>query len=89
LPNKHTNTDHVPAGRRFAPASHQASGYAERPSENSEDEERSEWVVGVKWIKAVPKAQAKTFTGVFANQNVVCKLRHEQTLKFVQREFGE
>lgn len=62
---------------------------AERPSENSEDEELSEWVVGVKWIKSVPKAQAKTFAGVFANQNVVCKLRHEQTLKFVQREFGK
>jgi hypothetical protein len=62
---------------------------ADRPDENSDDEELSEWVVGVRWIKAVPKSQAKTFVGVFANQNIVCKLRHEQTLKFVQTEFGQ
>ena len=62
---------------------------AERPDENSDDEELSEWVVGVRWIKTAPKAQAKTFAGVFANQNIVCKLRHEQTLKFVQQEFGK
>lgn len=61
---------------------------AEHPGENSDNEELSEWVVGVRWIKAIPKNQAKTFAGVFANQNVVCKLRHEQTLKFVQSEFG-
>lgn len=62
---------------------------AAMPDENSDDEQLSEWVVGVRWINTVPKSQAKTFTGVFANQNVVCKLRHEQTLKFVQREFGK
>lgn len=61
---------------------------AVHPSENSDDEELSEWVVGINWINTVPKNQAKTFSGVFANQNVVCKLRHEQTLKFVQQEFG-
>ena len=62
---------------------------AVQPGENSDNEELSEWIVGVRWIKTVPKAQAKTFVGVFANQNVVCKLRHEQTLKFVKQEFGE
>ncbi len=61
---------------------------AERPNENSDDEELSEWVVGVKWIKTFPKEQAKTFVGVFANKNVVCKLRDAQTLRFVQKEFG-
>lgn len=60
---------------------------ATRPDENSDDEGLSEWVIGVKWIKTFPKNQAKTFTGVFANQNVVCKLRHEQTLKFLNQEF--
>lgn len=54
---------------------------------NSDNEELSEWVVGVRWIKTFPKNDAKTFAGVFANQNVVCKLRHEGTLKFVEREF--
>jgi hypothetical protein len=62
---------------------------AARPSENSEDEALSEWVVGVKWLKTLAKSQAKTFPGVFANQNVVCKLRHDQTLVFVQKEFGK
>lgn len=55
---------------------------------NSDNEELSEWVVGVRWIKTFPKGEAKTFAGVFANQNVVCKLRHESTLTFVEREFA-
>lgn len=61
---------------------------AECPSENSENEELSEWVVGIKWFKTVLREQAKTFSGIFANQNVVCKLRHEQTLRFIKKEFG-
>ncbi|MCP5179911.1 MAG: MmcB family DNA repair protein [Pseudomonadales bacterium] len=62
---------------------------AANPSENADDDELCEWVVGVKWEKTVPFSKAKTFTGVFANQNIVCKLRNEQTLRFVQKEFGE
>jgi hypothetical protein len=62
---------------------------AKRPEENMDSEELSEWVVGVNWIKTLKSDEAKTFTGVFANQNVVCKLRQEQTLRFVQNEFGE
>ncbi|MEQ4671904.1 DUF91 domain-containing protein [Providencia vermicola] len=62
---------------------------AQYPDENADNEELSEWVVGVRWIKQLPKEQAKTFSGVFANQNVVCKLRHEQTLKFVQSQLGQ
>lgn len=62
---------------------------AERPNENMDSEELSEWVVGINWIKTLERDDAKTFTGVFANQNVVCKLRQEQTLRFVQNEFGE
>lgn len=62
---------------------------AAHANENSEDEELSEWVVGVKWIKTVPKTQTITFSGVFANQNVVCKLRHEQTLKFLHQKLGK
>jgi hypothetical protein len=62
---------------------------AEFPDENSESEELAEWVVAIRWIKTLSKANAKTFTGVFANQNVVCKLRQDKTLKFVKNEFGE
>lgn len=54
---------------------------------NSENAELSEWVVGVRWIKTFQRNQARTFPGVFANQNVVCKLRNEQTLKFLVEQF--
>ena len=32
--------------------------------------------------------QAKMFSGTFANQNIVCMLRHEPTLEFLKKEFG-
>ena len=61
---------------------------AERPGENADDPAMSEWCVGIKWIKTFPREQAKTFKGVFANQNIVCKLRHPETVQFVKKEFG-
>lgn len=54
-----------------------------------DDEEFAEWAVGIDWIKTVNKGQAKTFSGAFANQNVVCKLRDPKTLQFVRDAFGE
>ena len=56
---------------------------------NRDDEELAEWAVGIRWINTVEKSQAKTFSGAFANQNVVCKLRDPQTLRFVREAFGE
>lgn len=56
--------------------------------DNAESPDMSEWVVGVKWVKAYPRAEAKRFPGAFANQNVVCKLRDEATVAFLMREFG-
>ena len=53
-----------------------------------DNDDLCEHAVGIKWLKTVPSSEAKTFTGVFANQNVVCKLRHEDTLKFVQSHFA-
>ena len=61
---------------------------ASKANENSGDPDLSEWVVGVKWLKAFPRADARTFKGVFANQNIVCKLRHEPTVEFLRREFA-
>ena len=60
---------------------------APKADENKDDPEMSEWVVGVKWIKTFPRNEAKTFKGIFANPNIVCKLRHEETLEFLNREF--
>ena len=49
--------------------------------------EKTEWLARVKWIKTVNESEAKTFKGVFANQNVVCKLRDKPTFDFLTKEF--
>jgi hypothetical protein len=61
---------------------------APHADEHSEDPELSEWVVGIDWIETVPRDEAKSFKGIFANQNIVCKLRDQQTVEFLEREFG-
>ena len=60
---------------------------APKAGENQDDPEKSEYVVGVEWIKTFPRDEAKTFKGVFANQNITCKLRDEATLDFLMKEF--
>lgn len=52
------------------------------------DPEMADYAVRVEWIKTVPISDAKSFSGVFANQNVVCKLTHPVTLDFLAKEFG-
>jgi hypothetical protein len=61
---------------------------APNPSANADSHERSEWVVGVRWVKAMPREEAKTFKGIFANQNIVCKLRDPKTIEFLRSQFG-
>jgi hypothetical protein len=56
-------------------------------AENSHDPALSEWIVGVKWEKVFTREQAKKFTGIFANQNIVCQLRDPATMDFLKREF--
>jgi hypothetical protein len=53
-----------------------------------EDATRAEYVVGVNWIKSVPVGEAKRFDGIFANQNIVCKLRDPKTIEFLRDQFG-
>jgi hypothetical protein len=61
---------------------------APNAAENADIADLCEWVVGVRWIKTYSQSEAKTFPGVFANPNVVCKLRHGETLKFVEQQFA-
>jgi hypothetical protein len=61
---------------------------AEEMDHNRKYPDLCEWVVGVKWRKMFSREQAKTFTGVFANPNIVCKLRDQRTLEFLHREFN-
>jgi hypothetical protein len=60
---------------------------APHPGDFGSDPSKAEWAVRVKWIKTFPREQARTFAGVFANQNIACKLRHPETVQFVEREF--
>ena len=41
----------------------------------------------IEWRKTVDQGQAKQFTGAFANQNIMCKLRDEATVGFLVAEF--
>jgi hypothetical protein len=52
------------------------------------DQNDWEYAVGVQWKKHFKLSQPKTFKGVFANQNVVCKLSDTKTVRFVRQEFG-
>lgn len=61
---------------------------AQHAAENKDLPEKSEWAVGVKWLKTFQRKEAKTFRGIFANQNIVCKLRDTKTLEFLQSEFA-
>lgn len=58
------------------------------PNIRGKADDHGERVVGVDWSNTVPLAEAKTFTGAFANQNIVCKLRHGPTLEFLRSELG-
>jgi len=53
-----------------------------------EDLDKCEYLVAVEWQKTFPLSEAKTFAGVFANQNVVCKLRNTATLEFLRQVFA-
>ena len=50
--------------------------------------EKWEYAVGIDWRTSVDLGDAKTFKGVFANQNVVCKLSDPTTVEFVRKAFN-
>lgn len=54
----------------------------------ADDEELSEYVVGVDWIKTLPKEQAIWQKGMFANQNTAVRLRDQSTLDRLIEAFG-
>jgi hypothetical protein len=55
--------------------------------QNADDPDRSEWVVGVQWKRTFPRSEPCYFKGLFANQNIVCKLRDQQTFDFLKSKF--
>ena len=54
----------------------------------SDNLELCEYLVGIKWLKTFPLPDAKKFSGAFANQNVVCKLRDASTIESLKKHFS-
>ena len=66
----------------------EATGVSGINADLDRPEDNLEWAVGIDWKATVPLDDARLL-GSFANQNVVCKLRHAETLKALRDEFGE
>jgi len=54
-----------------------------------DDLEKCEYLVQIDWKQTFPLNEAKGYSGIFANQNIVCKLRDPSTLEFLRKEFPE
>jgi hypothetical protein len=53
------------------------------------DPEMQEYAVGVDWKRTYPVTEAKWADGLFANQNIVCRLTHPATIEFLKKHFPE
>ncbi len=52
------------------------------------DPDKQAYAVGVEWKKTFDRTNAKTFQGIFANQNTACKLYSQETVDFLIEAFG-
>ena len=66
----------------------QAPLQAANMGEDADDAEQSEYLVRVRWIDTRPREQAFWEKGMFANQNVVAKLRQPFTLQRLSEVFA-
>jgi len=57
-------------------------------SANKDSSTMCEWVVAVKWKETFSRDKAKKYTGIFANQNIVCGLYDVETTTFLKKEFS-
>jgi hypothetical protein len=60
---------------------------APRMNEYADDPEKSEYVVGVEWLKTLPRNQAVWEKDMFANQNSACRLTHTFTREVLLDRF--
>jgi len=60
---------------------------ATNAADNQDDPKMCEWALGVDWKKTFDRDDAQYFKGIFANQNIVCKLRHKKTVDFLRNQF--
>jgi len=55
--------------------------------ENSDDPELAAYTVGVDWKTTFDRDKGKTFSGIFANQNIACKIYKQGTVDFLIQNF--
>ncbi len=75
---------HLNDGRKLVDALPDRQYLEEYP----DDPEKASHVVGVDWITTFDRTEAKSFPGIFANQNPVCKLYKQDTADFLRDQFG-
>lgn len=56
--------------------------------DDADDPDLCAYIVGVNWKKAFNRDDAKSFQGIFANQNTACKLYSQETVDFLKSQFG-
>ncbi len=55
---------------------------------NAENPDRSEYVIGIQWIKTFLKEAGWFFPGIFTSRQIVCRLpKDDGTLDYLLREF--
>ena len=59
----------------------------DHPWKQEKDPSKDEWLVRTNWLKTYDENNAQWFKGAFANQNVVCKLRDQNTFQFLLDTF--
>jgi len=57
------------------------------PWKQEKEPSKDEWLVRTNWLKIYEEDNAQWFKGAFANQNVVCKLRDQNTFQFLLDKF--
>lgn len=56
-------------------------------TDNADNPDMASYVVGVDWKKTFSKDEPKSFQGIFANPNLVCKIYDQETAKFLREQF--
>ena len=54
---------------------------------NEDDTTTAEYVVSVRWVSALPREEAISASGLFANQNSACRLRNSFTVETLTKAF--
>ena len=56
--------------------------------ENVNDEEQAEYVVGIDWKRTFDANDARKYPGIFAIQQIVCKIYDAKTTEFLKTQFS-